>query len=126
VGLGGTWGLRGYPRFSYITGSRALMLNTEWRFPLTDYLSFGFPFGEARFPGIQGAVFGDIGAAWSSFSTRRRGALGAYGLGLRMAVVFPLVLRLDVGWRYGSRSGYSLPADYRGTRFVDFWFGYNY
>jgi Tol biopolymer transport system component len=125
VGLGGTWGLRGYPRFSYVTGSRALMLNTEWRFPLTDYLTFGFPFGEARFPGIQGALFGDIGAAWSSF-TQRRGALGAYGVGLRMAIVFPLVLRLDVGWRYGSRAGYSLPSDYQQSRFVDFWFGYNY
>ncbi len=126
VALGGSWGLRGYPRFTYVTGSRALMLNAEWRFPLTDYLSFGFPFGEARFPGIQGAVFGDLGRAWTPTSTRR-GGIGAYGLGLRMNLGFPLVLRLDYGWRFGAvSSGYALPRSYRKDRFVDVWFGFNY
>ncbi len=126
VGLGGSWGLRGYPRFTYVTGSRALMLNAEWRFPLTDYLSLGFPFGEWRFPGIQGAIFGDLGRAWTPTSTRR-GGIGAYGLGLRMNLGFPLVLRLDYGWRFGAvNSGYSLPRSYRRDRFVDVWFGFNY
>ena len=123
--LGGSYGLRGYPRYTYVSGTDALMVNAEWRFPLTDYLSFGFPFGEWRFPGIQGALFADIGRAWTP-STTQRGWLGAYGLGMRMNLGFPLVLRLDFGWRYGAGSSYALPNDYRGTRFVAFWFGFNY
>jgi len=125
IGLGGTWGLRGYPRWSYVTGSNALLINTEWRFPITDYLTFGFPFGEWRFPGVQGALFADLGRAWLP-RLSSRGYLGAYGLGLRMSVVFPLVLRLDMGWRYGSLADYQLPSNYRGRRFVDFWFGFDY
>ena len=45
-----------------------------------------------------------------------------------MSLGFPLVLRLDLGWRFavGDRAPYDLPLDSRGKRFVDFWFGYNY
>jgi hypothetical protein len=125
VAIGGTWGLRGYPRFSYITGSRALMLNAEWRFPVTDYLSLGFPFGEWRIPGVQGAVFADAGRAWTPRSAYRA-VIGSYGIGLRMSVAFPLVLRFDAGWRYGRGSAYGVPLDYRRKRFADLWFGFNY
>lgn len=58
-----------------------------------------------RLPGLQGALFADLGRAWSAEFTSR-GYLGAYGLGLRMSLGFPL--------------------DSRGRRFVDFWFGFNY
>jgi len=127
VSIGGSWALRGYPRFAYVAGSRAVLGSAEWRFPLTDYLSVGFPFGEVRFPGLQGAFFADLGRAWSDGLTSR-GYLGAYGLGLRMSLGFPVVLRLDFGRRYaiGDRSLYNLPRDSRGKRFVDFWFGFNY
>jgi hypothetical protein len=127
VSVGGSYALRGYPRFAYLTGNRAVLANAEWRFPLTDFLSVGFPFGELRFPGVQGAVFADLGRAWTA-SLDGRGYLGAYGLGLRMSLGAPLVLRLDVGNRYslGGRELYGLPYSYRGRRFVDFWFGYNY
>lgn len=126
IGIGGSNALRGYPRYAYLTGNMAAMFNLEWRFPLTDYLSFGFPFGDVRFPGIQGALFGDVGRAWTE-RTERRGVIGSYGAGFRMNLGFPLVLRLDLGWRYGARdSGYSLPLNFRGSRFVDFWFGFNY
>jgi len=127
VSIGGSYALRGYPRFAYVTGSRAVLANVEWRFPLTDFLSVGFPFGELRFPGVQGAFFADLGRAWAK-RLGERGYLGAYGLGLRMSLGAPLVLRLDVGRRYalGARDPYSLPLDSRGRRFVDFWFGYNY
>jgi len=101
------------------------MFNVEWRFPLTDYLSFGFPFGEWRFPGIHAALFFDAGRTWTP-TTTDRGVLGAYGLSLRMNLGFPLVLRLDTGWRYGSFDSYALPRNYRSTRFWDFWFGFNY
>lgn len=126
VAIGGSLAMRGYPRFSYVAGTNALMANTEWRFPLTDYLSFGFPFGEWRFPGIQGALFFDIGRAWFR-STDGRGWLGSYGFGTRMSLGYPFVLRLDVGWRWGDLGGrYQLPANFRQNRFVDFWVGINY
>jgi len=126
VAIGGSLALRGYPRFSYVAGNNALLANTEWRFPLTDYLTFGFPFGEWRFPGIQGALFFDIGRAWFS-NAPLRAWLGSYGFGSRMSLGYPFVLRLDVGWRFGElNGGYDLPVNYQRNRFVDFWVGINY
>ena len=127
VNIGGSWGLRGYPRYSYVAGTRAWLLNAEYRFPITEFLTIGFPFGAARFPGVQGAVFLDYGRAWTE-ATGGRGVLGASGLGLRMPIGPPLVLRLDLGYRLGSTDidGYGLPASTRHRRFVDFFFGFNY
>ena len=126
LSIGGPWGLRGYPRIGRVAGSQAVMLNQELRFPIVDFLSLGFPFGEVRFPGVQAAVFADLGAARSSESSRR-GMLGSAGLGLRMPFG-PLVLRLDFGYRFdtGDVSGYGLPPASRGRKFVDFFFGFNY
>ncbi|PYO66754.1 MAG: hypothetical protein DMD71_08525, partial [Gemmatimonadetes bacterium] len=127
ISIGGSWALRGYPGFGYVTGTRAWLVNTEWRFPITDFLTIGFPFGALRLPGVQGALFADYGRAWSEVSTAR-GALGSTGLGLRMPVGAPLVLRLDIGYRFhsGDLSLYSLPDPGRRRRFVDFFFGFNY
>ena len=131
VTIGGSWALRGYPEYSYLAGDRAVMGNLEWRFPLTNYLSLGSPIGEIRFPGVQGALFGDIGRAWSEQSFDR-GWLGAYGLGFRMSLFDVLVLRLDTGWRYGigNVDAYELPGNYPvrgpGNGFVALWFGYDY
>lgn len=138
VTIGGSYALRGYPRFAYVAGSEALMGNAEWRFPLTDYFRVGFPFGELRLPGLEGALFADLGKAWTQ--GQDRALLGAYGLGLRMSLGAPFVLRLDIGWRYalGNPSSYSLPVQdypwtrhggsdlFGGGRFVDFWFGFDY
>ena len=128
ISIGGSWGLRGYPPWGYISGTNAWLFSAEWRFPITNFLSVGFPFGEIRFPGVQAAVFSDYGRAWSSNSTRR-GALGSSGLGLRMPIAAPLVLRLDFGWRWskGNTLAYGLPAaTNRNSRFIDFFFGFNY
>ena len=127
VSIGGSYALRGYPRYAYVSGDRAVLGNVEWRFPLTDFLSVGFPFGELRFPGVQAAAFADLGRAWTT-ALDERAWLGAYGLGLRMSFGAPLVLRLDFGRRYsfGDRATYGLPGDFRRRRFTDFWFGYNY
>ena len=127
INIGGAWALRGYPIYGYVAGSRVWMMNGEWRFPITDFLSIGFPFGEARFPGVQGALFVDLGRAWTA-STTSRGTLGSTGLGLRMPLGAPLVLRLDLGYRFhsGRVNGYALPARSGGTKFVDFFFGFNY
>ncbi len=127
INIGGSWGLRGYPRYGYIAGTKAWLVNAEFRFPITDFLTIGFPFGDARFPGVQGALFVDYGRAWSRI-TSTRGVLGASGLGLRMPIGPPLVLRLDIGYRLGSYDPdlYGLPAGSRTRRFVDFFFGFNY
>ena len=127
IGIGGPWGLRGYPPNGYVSGTYAWLANAEFRFPLTDFLTIGFPFGAARFPGVQAALFLDYGRAWSD-ETTRRGVLGSSGIGLRMPIGPPLVLRLDVGWRLGTTElgFYGLPASTRNRRFVDFFFGYNY
>jgi hypothetical protein len=127
VALGGSWGLRGYPRLGNVGGTRALMLNTEVRFPLSNFLSIGFPIGEFRFPGIAAAIFNDIGGGWTD-ETTTRGLLGSAGFGLRMAVLYPLVLRFDFGWRYytGDISQYSLPYLAQDRSFVEFFFGFNY
>ena len=127
VNIGGSWGLRGYPRYGYVAGTRAWLVNAEYRFPITDFLTIGFPFGAARLPGVQGALFVDYGRAWTASTTARR-ALGASGLGLRMPIGPPLVLRLDLGYRFraGDVGSYGLPRSSAGTKFVDFFFGFNY
>src|SRR5690606_15706640 len=64
VNIGGSTGLRGYPNFGNMIGSRAWMTNHELRFPLLNRLVFGTPFGDLTFPEFQGALFGDLGRAW--------------------------------------------------------------
>ena len=125
--IGGSWGVRGYPYYGYIAGTRAWMVNLEWRFPITDYLDLGFPFGPLRFPGVQGAFFVDEGRAWTPL-TAARGPLGSSGLGFRMPLGPAFVLRLDMGYRFssGNVAEYSLPLNFQGRRFVDFFFGFNY
>ncbi len=127
INIGGSWGLRGYPFFGYVSGTRAWLLSGEWRFPITDYMSLGFPFGTAQLPGVQGALFSDLGRAWTP-TTLDRGTLGSWGLGLRLPFADVLVLRLDLGWRYhrGDITTYGLPTRDRGPHFVDFFFGFNF
>jgi len=127
VNIGGSWGLRGYPNYGYIAGTRAWLFNAEYRFPILDFLTIGFPFGAMRFPGVQGAFFLDYGRAWTRTTTQRP-VLGATGLGLRMPLGPPLVLRLDLGYRLGlpDLEFYRLPNDRNHRRFVDFFFGFNY
>ena len=125
--IGGSWGLRGYPRFDGVTGTRVALLNQEIRFPLSNFIAIGFPIGTLRFPGVQGALFADLGGAWAE-GDRERGILGSTGVGLRTAVAYPLVLRFDFGWRFalGDFAGYRLPRLEDNRGFFDFFFGFNY
>jgi hypothetical protein len=125
--IGGTLGLRGYPEFGYIVGTRAYMLNQELRFPVLTHLSLGTPFGDIDFPEIQGGLFADIGKALLHENSGRA-LLGSYGLSFRLAVAPLAVLRLDVGRRFsdGDYRGYSLNPSQRDPGFVHFFFGYNY
>lgn len=125
--LGGPHRLRGYPRFS-LAGSRLWLLNSEWRFPLLHRLTFGLPIGDLTFPGIQGATFVDIGSSWLE-NSKPEGTWGSYGLGFRMSLGWPLVLRLDVGRRYKIGEPppvYFGPRETFGDTFVDFFIGFNY
>src|SRR5207244_10013942 len=101
IGIAGSWGLRGYPQYGYVAGTRAWLVNAEYRFPILDFLTIGFPFGAARFPGVQGALFVDSGRAWSKRTTGR-GVLGSRGLGLRMRIGRPPVWRLGFGSGLGA------------------------
>jgi hypothetical protein len=126
--LGGSHMLRGYPRFS-LAGSRLWLVNQEWRFPMLDGLALAFPFGTLRLPGIQGALFADIGSSWLENQTGAGGAWGSYGVGFRSSLGPPLVLRLDVGRRFKTDA--SPPVIFGGGKsfnatFVDFFFGFNY
>jgi hypothetical protein len=125
--IGGTLGLRGYPEFGYIVGTRAYMLNQELRFPLLTHLTLGTPFGDIDFPEIQGGLFGDVGKALLHQDSGRA-LLGSYGVSFRLALAPLAVLRLDVGRRFsdGDYLGYSLNREQRDPGFVHFFFGYNY
>jgi hemolysin activation/secretion protein len=81
-----------------------------------------------RFPQLQGALFTDAGQAWYRGGAPDR-VLGSAGLGLRMALVPGLVLRLDIGRRFSyatSRAERAADDPFYRKRFVDFFFGYNY
>ena len=125
--LGGTLGLRGYPLFGYIVGSRAYMFNQELRFPLLTRLTIGFPFGDLNLPEVQGALFTDIGKATFETSVDRA-TIGSYGISFRLAIAPLAVLRLDLGRRFSNDRfrGYGLDRDQRDGGFVSFFFGTNY
>jgi Tol biopolymer transport system component len=127
VNIGGTLGLRGYPEFGYIVGTRAYMLNQELRFPLLTHLTLGTPFGDIEMPEIQAGLFGDVGKA-VMHQESDRAMLGSYGVSFRLAIAPLAVLRLDVGRRFsdGEFQGYSLNRNQRDPSFVHFFFGYNY
>ena len=125
IQVAGSWMLRGYPRYS-LSGTHAWLANAEWRFPIANYVTVGFPFGAARFPPVRGALFVDAGQAWNRGEYEDR-VLGAMGMGFRMSVVPGLVLRLDVGRRFSFGGAADANAgDYYRRRFVDLFFGYDY
>jgi WD40 repeat protein len=125
--IGGTLGLRGYPEFGYIVGTRAYMLNQEVRFPLLTHLTLGTPFGDIDVPEIQAGLFADVGKALLHQESDRA-LLGSYGVSFRLALAPLAVLRLDLGRRFTNRDyqGYSLSRDQRDPGFLHFFFGYNF
>jgi hypothetical protein len=125
--IGGSLGLRGYPEFGYIVGTRAYMLNQEVRFPLLTHLTLGTPFGDIDFPEIQAGLFADVGKALLHQESDRA-LLGSYGVSFRLALAPLAVLRLDLGRRFTNRDyqGYSLSRDQRNPGFLHFFFGYNF
>jgi outer membrane protein assembly factor BamA len=115
--LGGSWSFRGYPRRSLV-GTRSVLLNQEWRFPLLEGVALGLPVGTVVFPPVQGALFLDAAQAWEEDEVPDT-VEGSFGLGFRMSLGGFLVLRLDLARQTDFRS-----ID-RDTK-VDFFVGYNY
>jgi WD40 repeat protein len=93
--MGGSWDLRGYPRWS-LRGKKLWLMTHELRFPFVDQLGIRFPFGGVTFVGIRGALFLDTGSAWDDRYTQTLGSIGA---GMRMNIGGLLVLRYDLGKR---------------------------
>lgn len=60
--LGGPLTMRGYDYLQF-TGSKLVLLNAEYRYPLVDALVFGWP-GRWGFRDIGGTLFFDSGALW--------------------------------------------------------------
>jgi outer membrane protein assembly factor BamA len=60
--LGGPYTLRGYDYYQFV-GTKMWLASAEYRFPLLDYLIFGWP-GRWGFSNIGGTVFFDVGNTW--------------------------------------------------------------
>lgn len=111
--------LRGY-NYNVLNGTRFALANLEIRFPMIRYLIFGaLPIG---FANMMGAMFFDMGSAWSvedkwratetdaDGNTRFNDLLMGTGFGLRL-FFFGLPIRIDVGWQI-QYSGFSEPVWY--------------
>lgn len=123
--MGGSWTLRGYPRWSII-GSRSVLINQELRFPVFHRIDMWLGFGRIPLPGIQGALFFDVGNAWDK-QEKYPGLLASTGVGLRMSLGGPLVLRLDrarrINWLKNGPAGKRV----LGKRYyTNFFFGFDY
>ena len=93
--MGGSWDLRGWPRWS-IRGEKLWLTSHELRFPFLDALALQFPFGGIVFSSLRGALYFDAGSAWDKQYTE---TLGSIGGGIRMNFGGVLVLRYDIGKR---------------------------
>ena len=112
--FGGSWDLRGVPRWS-LHGQRIFLLSQELRFPLIDGIGINTPFLSLGFTSIRGALFVDAGNAWNGRLEKIR---GSYGFGARLPLGF-LVLRWDIGKRTDFR-------DFDQGNFTQFFFGWDF
>lgn len=93
--MGGSWDLRGWPRWS-LRGQKLWLVSNELRFPFIDQFGLRFPFGGVTFGAIRGALFFDAGNAWD---VSYRQTYGSIGGGIRLNLAGILVLRYDIGKR---------------------------
>ncbi len=93
--IGGSWDLRGWPRFS-IRGEKIWLTSLELRFPLIEQIGIKFPFFSLGFWGMRGALFFDMGSAWDK---KYETTLGSVGFGFRFNLFGVLTLRYDIGKR---------------------------
>ena len=108
--------MRGY-RFQSLHGKYAFLANLELRFPLIDYIIFGFP-AQWIVRGFSGVLFLDAGAAFydpAQFAAFDNGAGTTkdlkltYGIGIRIALFPGIMIKLD--WATPWDLKYSLPPE---------------
>jgi WD40 repeat protein len=115
--MGGSWDLRGYPRWS-LRGQKLWLTSHELRFPFIDQLGVLFPFGGVGFGSIRGAIFFDAGSVWDY---GYRETLGSIGAGLRWNIGGVLVLRYDTGKRIENNF-----SNLQSGLFHQFFFGWDF
>jgi hypothetical protein len=93
--MGGSWDLRGWPRWS-IRGTKRWLTSAELRFPLLERVGLDFAFGSINLGLLRGAIFVDAGNCWDG---EYKKTLGSFGAGLRFSVFGIIVLRYDLGKR---------------------------
>ncbi|MBR9977241.1 MAG: PD40 domain-containing protein [Bacteroidetes bacterium] len=115
--LGGSWDLRGWPRWS-IRGTKRWLTSHELRFPVLDRVGFDFPFGAITLGVLRGALFFDAGNSWDSSYGE---TLGSIGGGLRFSLFGVFVLRYDIGKRIEDNF-----TRLQGDTFHQFFFGWDF
>ena len=115
--VGGSWDLRGWPRFG-IRGEKIWLTSLEFRFPLIDQLAVKFPFFRLGFFGIRGALFYDMGGAWNDEYIT---TLGSTGFGFRFNLFGVLTLRYDIGKRIEKDF-----SRFQDGLFYQFFFGWDF
>ncbi len=115
--MGGSWDLRGWPRWS-IRGEKMWLSSVEFRFPLIDQLQIKFPFLGLGFFGIRGATFFDAGSAWD---TDYKTTLGSVGAGIRFNFLGAIVFRYDIGKKIENNF-----SEFQPGLFYQFFFGWDF
>lgn len=114
---GGSWDLRGWPRFK-IRGEKLWLSSLEFRFPFIDQFYLKLPFMGLGFGGFKGAVFVDAGSAWDD---KYDETIGSVGVGLRVNFLGPITFRYDVGKRVLKNF-----TQFSGHFFYHFFFGWDF
>jgi len=102
--MGGSWDLRGYPRWR-LWGKKMFLVSNELRFPFIDRFAVNFPIGGMAFSSIRGATFVDLGNAWDD---EMENVLGSLGFGIRFRIGGFLVLRFDFGKKFRLEDSHDL------------------
>ena len=124
--MGGSWDLRGYPRWQ-LWGKKIFLVSNELRFPFIDRFIVKFPIGGMGINFVRGATFVDLGNAWDDNLDDVRGSIG---FGFRFRLGGFLVLRFDFGKRFTlSNIGKDLNTtsfDIQDSMFSQFFFGWDF
>lgn len=91
--MGGSWDLRGYPRFS-LRGEKMWISSLELRTPLIDQFFVRFPALTIPFGMVRGAAFFDAGSTWDKTYSQ---TYGSVGIGFRINLFNSFALRYDMG-----------------------------
>jgi outer membrane protein assembly factor BamA len=114
---GGSWDLRGYPRFG-LRGQKFWMTSVELRFPLIDRMALQLPFFGISFSGLRGALFFDAGSLWDKTYYE---TLGSVGFGFRFNLFNLMVFRYDIGKKIEGNF-----TRFQDGLFYQFFFGWDF